>query len=81
MSHARHFPPQSTKHKHGLSPREREILRFAATGASNKEIAAALGIGERTVEHHVFNACQHLGCTNRLAAVVRAGILRSGHAD
>lgn len=36
-----------------LTGREREVARLIATGASNREIAASLGIGVRTVESHV----------------------------
>ena len=36
----------------GLSPREREVLVRVAAGETNKAIAAALGITERTVEKH-----------------------------
>ena len=71
----------ATQRKRDIAPRERQVLRIAATGASNKEIARELGISERTVEHLISRACQWLGCNNRLAAVVRAGILRSGHAE
>jgi DNA-binding NarL/FixJ family response regulator len=35
------------------SPREMEIIAAIATGATNKEIAASLGIGVRTVETHL----------------------------
>ena len=35
------------------SPREMEIIAAIATGATNKEIAAILGIGVRTVETHL----------------------------
>ena len=36
----------------GLSPREREVLTMVASGKTNKEIGAALGISPRTVESH-----------------------------
>jgi len=36
----------------GLSPREREVLTLVASGNTNKEIGAALGISPRTVESH-----------------------------
>lgn len=44
-----------------LSPREREVLRFIAEGASNKEIAAKLGISVRTVETHRDSLMKKLG--------------------
>ena len=59
-----------------LTPRQREVLQRVALGERNKEIGRALGIGERTVETLIARACERLGCNNRLAAVVRAGIVR-----
>lgn len=44
-----------------LSPREREVLRYIAEGASNKEIAATLGISVRTVETHRDSLMKKLG--------------------
>src|SRR5438093_1666533 len=38
-----------------LTARAREVLRLIADGRANKEIAAALGIGERTVKTHISN--------------------------
>jgi DNA-binding NarL/FixJ family response regulator len=38
-----------------LTPREREVLQLLAQGFSNKEVAAALGIGLKTVETHRMN--------------------------
>jgi DNA-binding CsgD family transcriptional regulator len=35
-----------------LSPRERDVLRGVASGATSKEIAQRLGISPRTVETH-----------------------------
>ena len=59
-----------------LSPREREILRHIARGASNKEIARALGIAETTVKIHVQHILRKLGLTSRVqAAVIAAGRL------
>ncbi len=52
-----------------LSPREREVLRLIAAGMSNKEIAADLGVTERTVKFHVTAIFNKLGAENRAAAV------------
>lgn len=49
-----------------LSTREREIARLIVDGATNKEVAAALQISERTVKGHLSNVFQKLGVTDRL---------------
>ncbi|MBR8695047.1 helix-turn-helix transcriptional regulator [Bacillus velezensis] len=38
-----------------LTPREKDVLQEIAKGKSNKEIAAALFISEKTVKTHVSN--------------------------
>jgi len=53
-----------------LSPREREILERIAQGASNKEVARALGIAETTVKIHVQHILRKLNLTSRLQAAV-----------
>ena len=55
-----------------LSPREREILRAIARGASNKEIARELGIAETTVKIHVQHVLRKLGFSSRVQAAVAA---------
>ena len=52
-----------------LSPRELEVLRRLADGASNPEISKDLYISRRTVEHHVEHILTKLGVTRRTAAV------------
>lgn len=52
-----------------LTEREREVLHLLAQGLQNKEIAAKLGIRERTVKFHVSTILGKLGATNRLEAV------------
>jgi DNA-binding NarL/FixJ family response regulator len=55
-----------------LSAREREVLRLVADGQSNKQIARALNIAERTVKFHVTSLFQKLDADNRAQAVARA---------
>ena len=47
-----------------LTERERDVLRYVATGASNKETGRLLGISSRTVEVHRANAMEKLGARN-----------------
>ncbi|MFB7666484.1 AAA family ATPase [Kitasatospora sp. NPDC056138] len=48
-----------------LSPQEREVVRLAASGASNREIAAQLFLSPRTVGHHLYRAFPKLGVSSR----------------
>ncbi len=48
-----------------LTPRQREVIAIAATGLSNREIADRLVMSVRTVEGHLFRACQRLGVNTR----------------
>ena len=57
---------------HTLSPREREILREIARGASNKEIARTLKIAETTVKIHVQHIFRKLNLSSRVQAAVYA---------
>lgn len=58
-----------------LTARELEVLRLIARGRANKEIAAALGVSERTVKFHVSGILARLGAGNRTEAVSRAAQL------
>jgi len=55
-----------------LSPRERDILRGIARGASNKEIGRELGIAETTVKIHVQHVLRKLDVSSRVHAAVIA---------
>ncbi|HSR56935.1 MAG TPA: response regulator transcription factor, partial [Candidatus Binataceae bacterium] len=57
---------------HGLTPRELEVLRLIARGRSNREIATALVISERTVARHVQNIFAKLRVSSRASASVFA---------
>lgn len=57
--------------KYAFTPRESEVLLRLATGLSNKEIAANLGCGWRTVEVHVANILRKSGCSSRLELVAK----------
>ena len=55
-----------------LTLRETEVLRLIARGHSNKEIAAALYISEKTVKTHVSNILQKLHLADRTQAAIYA---------
>src|SRR5512135_2318977 len=46
---------------HRLSPTERHVLRLLGDSRSSREIAAAMNVSVRTVEHHRYNICAKLG--------------------
>ncbi len=56
----------------GLTPREAEVLRLLARGASNQEIADELVVSLHTVRRHVSNLLAKLGVASRTAAVAWA---------
>ena len=62
-----------------LTPRETELLRLVASGASNQEIAEALVVTEHTVKNHLRNILRKLHLRNRVQAAVFA--VREGLAD
>jgi DNA-binding CsgD family transcriptional regulator len=56
----------------GLTDREVDILRLVAAGRSNREVAAALSVSERTVERHLENTYRKIDARNRADAVAYA---------
>jgi DNA-binding NarL/FixJ family response regulator len=62
-----------------LTPREMATLRLMADGKANKEIAAELGISDRTVKTHLGHLFEKLGVTSRTEAIkvaTRRGLVR-----
>jgi DNA-binding NarL/FixJ family response regulator len=62
-------PPTQAARTDRLTARQREIVGLIAGGATDKEIAAALGIRTATAQKHVANLLRRLGVRNRAAAV------------
>jgi DNA-binding CsgD family transcriptional regulator len=55
-----------------LTPRQLECLTRIASGETSAEIAAALGLSKRTVDHYVTHVIARLGVRNRTEAVAKA---------
>jgi DNA-binding NarL/FixJ family response regulator len=49
-----------------LTPQELQVVRLAAGGSSNREIAAQLFLSPRTVGHHLYKAYPKLGVSRRV---------------
>lgn len=70
-------PPQLA----ALTPREREVLQLIAAGRSNREIAQALYISERTVKNHVNSILNRLNLRDRTQAAIFATTLSVGELE
>lgn len=62
----------------GLTGRQLEVLELMTTGLSNAEIAEALFVSKKTVEHHVSAIYTKLGVESRAQAMAEAGNLGIG---
>ena len=68
---SRSTQPVETRIKNvALSPQERRVLALVVEGKTNKEIAAALYLSDKTVKHYLSNACVKLGVSRRSQAAV-----------
>jgi two-component system, NarL family, nitrate/nitrite response regulator NarL len=56
----------------GLSARQTDVLRLLALGATNKNIARELGLGENTIKTHIKQIMKRLGAKNRTEAALKA---------
>lgn len=65
--------PDTGRPADGLSPREREVLAGIERGQSNRVIAQALGLSERTVQGHVVRLLGKLGARQRSDLARSAG--------
>ena len=65
-----HLPTQVVKSE--LTEREREVLALVARGYTNKEIAEALYVTEKTARNHVSTILEKLGVSRRSGAAAFA---------
>lgn len=59
-----------------MTNREKEVFHRLIEGMSTEDIAAELGISDKTVRNHISNSIQKLGVKGRAQAIVE--LLRSG---
>lgn len=64
--------PKKTLSCKDVTPREQEVLQLISEGASNREIAKALKISEKTVKNHVSNILNRVGLRDRTQLAVWA---------
>jgi NarL family two-component system response regulator LiaR len=64
--------PDARNGRDALTAREFDVLRHIVLGRSNREIAAALDIGDETVKTHVARVLSKLQVENRAQAIVQA---------
>jgi len=65
-----------------LTPRERDLAALIAEGLDNAQIAARLGIAEKTVRNHITRVFAKLGVESRAQAIVlahKSGLGRRSH--
>ena len=64
--------PRGSSASPALTPRERDIVRILARGASNKDIARELDLAESTVKIHVRNVLRKLNLSSRVQIAIHA---------
>jgi DNA-binding NarL/FixJ family response regulator len=58
--------PAQPRERHSLTAQQTQIARLVAGGATNREVAAALFLSPRTVDHHLRNIFTRLGIRSRV---------------
>ncbi|MFI6694637.1 LuxR C-terminal-related transcriptional regulator [Streptomyces sp. NPDC050433] len=74
-------PPGRPAYAERMSPREGEVAELAATGLTNREIAATLYLSPRTVEQHVARAMRKLGIASRQGLAKEVARVRPTYGD
>lgn len=77
MADSAGFNPDFTSHEplqqaFGLTPREAEVLLWVTQGKSNGDVAAILGMSEKTAKQHLGTCFQKMGVESRNAASLQA---------
>ncbi|MFC8827687.1 LuxR C-terminal-related transcriptional regulator [Streptomyces sp. NPDC057137] len=78
---AQRRPPGRPAYAERMSPREGEVAELAATGLTNREIAATLYLSPRTVEQHVARAMRKLGIASRQGLAKEVARVRPTYGD
>jgi DNA-binding CsgD family transcriptional regulator len=70
-----HTPALRTPAGLKLAGRQRDVVELVVAGLSNRQIAEKLVMSVRTVEGHIYRACQRVGAQSReeLASIIRSG--------
>jgi HD-GYP domain-containing protein (c-di-GMP phosphodiesterase class II) len=76
LTAAGHRVPRRREGPAGLTAREIEVLRLAARGLTNKDIAATLFLSPKTVANHIEHIYTKIGATTRAMASLYA--MRNG---
>lgn len=74
-------PARKAPGLHLLTPREQDVASLVGSGASNKQIARALDISDRTVKAHLTMIFQKLGVSDRLQLALYVNGSRSAGAE
>jgi DNA-binding NarL/FixJ family response regulator len=72
LAHLDALRSKKTRRNHQLTARELQVLRLVASGKTNKSIAVALGLSEKTVDRHLSNILTKLDVPSRAAATAYA---------